>query len=364
MNNKSQKGRVLVAMSGGVDSSVAAILLQEQGYELVGITMKVWDYESSCSSVKESGCCSLDAVNDARNVAVKLGFPHYTLDLRKEFEEAIIRNFITEYMNARTPNPCVLCNKLMKWEDLLQKADELDCQYIATGHYARIAFENERYFLRKGLDDNKDQTYVLWGLSQRHLSRSIFPLGSYHKNDIKQLAQKHGLTRIAEKSESYEICFIPDNDYRGFLKRRVAGLEAKVEGGNFLDESGKILGKHHGYPFYTIGQRKGLEVAVGHPLYVKAINASENTVVLAERDGLLQKELYADQINLMKYDDISEMKGVISRIRYKDKGSLSTIKKQQGIIHVIFDHPVAAVTPGQSVVFYEGDDVIGGGIIN
>jgi len=251
----------------------------------------------------------------------------------------------------------------MKWEDLLQKADELDCQYIATGHYAQVVYENQRYFLRKGADDTKDQTYVLWGLSQRHLSRTILPLGTYTKKKIREIAAENGLEHIARKSESYEICFIPDNDYRGFLKRRVTGLEAKVEGGDFLDINGKILGKHHGYPFYTIGQRKGLEVAVGHPLYVKQINADGNTVILAERNELLVKDLYADYVNLMKYNNIKEMKNVISRIRYKDSGVLSTILKQGDSVHVVFDAPVAAVTPGQSVAFYEGDDLIGGAII-
>jgi len=363
MNKMPAKGRVLVAMSGGVDSSVAALLLQEQGYELVGITMKVWDYGTSGGNVAESGCCSLDATNDARQVAVKFGFPHFVLDMQKEFEEKIVSNFIDEYLAGRTPNPCVLCNRLMKWEDLLQKANELDCEFIATGHYANIAFENGRYFLRKGADENKDQTYVLWGLSQEHLSRTIFPLGQYKKSEIKELALKNGLTRIARKSESYEICFIPDNDYRGFLKRRVPGLEARVDGGNFLYEDGKILGKHHGYPFYTIGQRKGLEVAVGHPLYVKQINAGDNTVILAEREYLMANDLYAGRINMMKYADFTEINNVTSCIRYNDRGTLSTINKKDTEVHVVFDKPVSAVTPGQSVVFYEGNDLLGGGII-
>jgi tRNA-uridine 2-sulfurtransferase len=359
----SQKGRVLVAMSGGVDSSVAAILLREQGYDIVGITMKTWDFSSSGSLSKETGCCSLDSVNDARSVAVKYGFPHYMLDFRKEFEEKVISNFIDEYMAGRTPNPCVVCNKLVKWSDLLEKADQLNCDYIATGHYAVLMNENERFFLRKGADDSKDQTYVLWGLSQEHLSRTIFPLGNFLKSDIKEMAVRFGLPRIAQKKESYEVCFIPDNDYRSFLKHRIEGLEEKVDGGNFISTDGKIIGKHHGYPFYTIGQRKGLEVAVGHPLYVNKINPEDNSVVLGERSDLMRNELHAKSLNLMKYEDFTALDHIVTKVRYKDHGSLSKLEKTDDVIHVRFDDDVSAITPGQSAVFYEGDDLIGGGII-
>ena len=352
-----------MAMSGGVDSSVAAILLREQGYELVGITMKTWDYSASGGNTKETGCCSLDSINDARSVAVKYGFPHYVLDLRKEFEEKIINNFIDEYMAGHTPNPCVLCNKLVKWDDLLKKADQLDCEFIATGHYSLLMFENNRYFLRKGADESKDQTYVLWGLTQEHLRRTIFPLGSFLKAEIKDMALKFGIPRLAHKSESYEICFIPDNDYRSFLKHRMADLEKKVEGGNFITKNGTILGKHHGYPFYTIGQRKGLEVAVGHPLYVSKINPYDNSVVLGERSDLMKKELIATSINLMKYNDFTELNTIITKVRYKDSGTLSVLKKSGDNVHVLFEEDVSAITPGQSAVFYEGNDLIGGGII-
>ncbi len=352
-----------MAMSGGVDSSVAAILLRDQGYELVGITMKTWDYASSGSSPKETGCCSLDSINDARAVAVKFDFPHYVLDLRKEFEEKIISNFIEEYMIGRTPNPCVLCNKLVKWDDLLKKADQLNCEFIATGHYSQVIQENNRYFLRKGLDESKDQTYVLWGLSQEHLRRTIFPLGNYQKSEIKEMAKDCGLPRLADKSESYEVCFIPDNDYRSFLKRRVEGLEQEVDGGNFVLADGKIIGKHHGYPFYTIGQRKGLEVAVGHPLYVKNINPETNSVELGIKDELLKSELHADSLNLMKCEDFTQLNSITTKIRYKDAGTLSVLNKTNEEIHVVFDKPVSAITPGQSAVFYEGNDLIGGGVI-
>ena len=244
----SKKGKVLVAMSGGIDSSVTAMLLHEQGYEVVGITMKTWDYAGSGTTKKETGCCSLDSINDARQMSVHFGFPHYILDIRSEFGDFIIDNFVDEYIAGRTPNPCVLCNTHIKWEALLKRADMLDCEFIATGHYANIRNENNRYLISKGKDLNKDQSYVLWGLKQSSIARTMLPLGDFTKPEIRRMADEAGFSELAKKPESYEICFVPDNDYRSFLKHRVPGLEQKVDGGNFVMKNGKVVGKHRGYP--------------------------------------------------------------------------------------------------------------------
>lgn len=350
-------------MSGGIDSSIAALLLHEQGYEVVGITMKTWDYASSGGSSKETGCCSLDSINDARMLAVNLGFPHFILDIRQEFGNYIIDNFVDEYIAGRTPNPCVLCNTHIKWEALLKRADMLECDFIATGHYARIREENNRYVVSRGLDTNKDQSYVLWGLTQESLKRTIFPLQDFRKSEIKQMAIEHGYVDLANKSESYEICFVPDNDYRGFLKRKVTGLEERVAGGNFVDRTGRILGKHKGYPFYTIGQRKGLEIAVGEPLHVLEIVPETNTVVLGTKDDLEQQQMTVGKFNLIKYASIPDNSEFLTKIRYKDPGSMAAVSQEGEKLKVLFDKPVSAVAPGQSAVFYEGEDLIGGGII-
>jgi tRNA-specific 2-thiouridylase len=359
-----KKGRVLVAMSGGIDSSVASIMLQEEGYEVIGITMKTWDYISSGSSKKETGCCSLDSINDARSIAVRYGFPHYILDIRSEFGESVIDNFVEEYLAGRTPNPCVMCNTHIKWEALLKRADMLGCEFIATGHYAKVRKENNRYVVSRGHDFTKDQSYVLWGVTQECLSRTIFPVGHLQKSVIKDMARKMGLHELADKSESYEICFIPDNDYRSFLKHRVEGLEDQLTGGNFVSSDGKILGTHKGYPFYTIGQRKGLEIAVGNALYVTEIVPESNTVVLGTLEELQKQEMWVRDVNLVKYDHLQEKTEALTKIRYKDPGTMSTLEWIGDKLKVTFHKSVAGIAPGQSAVFYEGDDVIGGGFID
>ncbi len=361
----SRNGKVLVAMSGGIDSTVTALMLHHQGYEVIGITMKTWDYASSGSSSKETGCCNIDSFNDARQAAVHHGFPHFILDIREEFGDFVIENFVDEYLAGRTPNPCVMCNTHIKWKALLKRANALDCAFIATGHYAEIRqHTNNRFVISKGLDETKDQSYVLWGLDQELLSRTMMPLGGYHKTAIRQMAMDMGYPELAKKSESYEICFVPDNDYRGFLKRRVDGLEERVEGGWFVDKSGKKLGEHKGYPFYTIGQRKGLEIAMGRPIYVTAINPDSNTVVLGEESDLEQNDMMVGKLNWMKYNGVSDGMEAITRIRYKDKGALSNLYNEpDGRIRARFYENVKSIAPGQSAVFYEDNDVIGGGII-
>jgi tRNA-specific 2-thiouridylase len=360
----SRKGKVLVAMSGGIDSTITALMLHDQGYEVIGITMKTWDYASAGSSKKETGCCNLDSFNDARMAAVQHGFPHFVLDIREEFGDFVIDNFVDEYLAGRTPNPCVMCNTHIKWRALLKRDDALGCDFIATGHYGNInQHENGRYYISKGIDETKDQSYVLWGLQQDLLSRTILPLGNYRKTQIRDMANDYGYPELAKKSESYEICFVPDNDYRGFLKRKVEGLEEKVAGGNFVDKNGNILGKHKGYPFYTVGQRKGLDITFGKPVYVTGIHPDSNTVVLGDEEDLDEDKMTVGKLNMMKYDMITPGMEVITKIRYKDKGSASHLYPGANQVTVVFNGKAKGIAPGQSAVFYEGKDVIGGGII-
>lgn len=364
--------RVLVAMSGGIDSTVAALMLKHEGYEVIGITMKTWDYASSGVDGKETGCCSLDSINDARAMAVEQGFPHYIIDIREEFGDHVIDNFVEEYMAGRTPNPCVLCNTHIKWRALLKRADKLGCRFIATGHYAQIRHNAEgQPFLSKGLDESKDQSYVLWGLESDILSRTLFPIGGFRKTEIRQMAADWGYEELSKKAESFEICFVPDNDYRSFLRSRVPELDDNLNGGLFVDVNGKILGHHRGYPFYTVGQRKGLEIALGKPAYVVEIRPDSNTVVLGEENDLQRTTMWVRGVNMIKYASIPE-EGLeaLVKIRYKDVGAparLFLTQEADGAkVRVEFFHSVKAIAPGQSAVFYDGlngSDVIGGGWI-
>lgn len=358
--------KVLVAMSGGIDSCVSAIMLHEEGYDVIGITMKTWDYSmTNSSSKKETGCCSLESINDAREIAVSLNIPHIILDIREEFGDYVIDNFTSEYLAGRTPNPCVLCNTHIKWDALLRRADKLGCEYIATGHYAKIKKnENNRYVISKGIDETKDQSYALWGVSQKSLSRTILPLGNFKKSFIKEFATKRGLKNLVSKSESYEICFIPDNDYRGFLKKRNPDLK-NLEGGDFiLETTGEIIGKHQGYPFYTIGQRKRLGISLGFPVYVTEIKPEKNEVVLGTFDELKRNGMYVKKLNMMKYPSLNEKLNVTTKIRYNDIGSPSIIEQEGDKMKVFFGKNVSAICPGQAAVFYEEEEVVGGGWIS
>lgn len=355
--------RVLMAMSGGIDSSVAAMLLREQGYELIGVTYRVYDQISQACLEKEKGCCSVNAIFEAKHMAQQMGFEHHILDIREDFRKLVITNFIDEYLQGHTPNPCVLCNSVIKWGKLIEMADSLGCDYIATGHYARIGHENGRYFLRKGIDETKDQTYFLWTLTQENLARTLFPLGELTKTEVRQIALQRGYERLSKKSESQEICFIPDNNYRTFLAEHVENYATKYGPGSFVDTSGKILGQHQGFPNYTIGQRKGLGIALGRPMFVVAVDPQRNEVVLGTREELQGFHFSAKNINLMKYPTLPDNFEVSAKIRYRNAGFPATLRHEGNGLQGEFHTPVDSITPGQSAVFYEGPDVIGGGII-
>lgn len=361
------KGKVLVAMSGGVDSSVTAVMLKEQGYDVIGITMKTWDYSSSGgNSNKETGCCTLESMNDARQVAARYGFKHFIVDIRDEFGDWVIDRFVEEYMNGRTPNPCVLCNTHIKWTAMLRRAKNLGCDYIATGHYAQVREEAGRYIISRGVDRDKDQSYALWGVSQENLKHTIFPLGGYQKPEIRQLATDLGLYNVANKKDSYEICFVPDNDYRRFLRDRVDGLDDQVDGGLFVDKEGNVLGRHKGYPFYTIGQRRGLHLPLGKPVYVTHIDPETNTITVGDAEDLNHTYCTARHINMVKYDRVPEKDMTVEgAIRYNDDGKPGFLTQtDDDEISMRFPEGRSAITPGQALVCYEGDDVIAGGWIH
>ncbi len=358
-----EKQRVLLGMSGGVDSSVAAILLQQQGYEVVGATFRSWDAVSESCMDNKKGCCTVEALTEAKELAEKLGIEHHFLDYRNLFRQTVIQNFVDEYLNGRTPNPCAICNRIIKWGEMIQFANQLDCQFIATGHYANISQENGQYFIRKGNDESKDQSYFLWQLSQEALSKTIFPLGDFDKRKIREIAAGNGFNKMAAKSDSQELCFVPDNDYRHFLKDNVPEI-SKIGEGRFISIDGEFLGKNAGYYHFTIGQRKGLGIALGYPAFVVKIDAGKNTVTLGKKEDLLKSECTLSNWNMMKYARWEGEKHLDTKIRYRSKPVKSRVSFDGQKIKVIFDEPVSAITPGQNAVFYEGDAVVGGGVID
>ncbi len=348
-------------MSGGVDSSVAAYLLKEQGYDVIGVTMRLWQDDTGTSQ-EEGSCCGLSAVDDARRVADVLEIPYYVMNFREEFKGNVVDYFVEEYLHGRTPNPCIACNRYVKWEALLRRGLEIGADYIATGHYARIdRLDNGRYAVRNSVTTAKDQTYALYNLTQEQLSRTLMPVGEYTKEQIRELAVRAGLP-VADKPDSQEICFVPDGDYAGLIDR-LAG--DRVPGpGDFVTTDGRVLGRHKGISHYTIGQRRGLELPMGERVFVKEIRPEQNQVVIGTNADIFTTEVFCKDVNYMSVSDITEPVRALAKIRYNHKGDYCTVEKlSDGRLKCTFEKPVRAATPGQALVLYDGEYVMGGGVI-
>ena len=351
--------KVLIAMSGGVDSSVAAFLMKEQGCQCIGATMQLFHNED-IGVKRTKTCCSLEDVEDARSVAFRLGIPYYVFNFSDDFKGQVIDRFIAAYERGATPNPCIDCNRYLKFERLYERARILGCDAIVTGHYARIEQENGRWLLKKSLDESKDQSYVLYSLTQEQLAHTRLPLGAMHKSETRRIAEEQGFYN-ADKPDSQDICFVPDGDYAGFIARFTGH---NCSAGDFVDEEGHVLGRHKGIVHYTVGQRKGLGIAADAPLYVKQIDAASNRVVLSGNESLFSRELTANDFNWIAYDVPPRELRASARVRYHQREQAATVTVLgDGRVHLVFDEPQRAITPGQAVVLYDGDTVLGGGTI-
>ena len=355
-----KREKVVVGMSGGVDSSVAAYLLKEQGYDVIGVTMQIWQDEEIQTVEENAGCCGLSAVDDARRVANTLNIPYYVMNFKKEFRHSVIDNFVEEYYQGRTPNPCIMCNRYVKWEALLKRALDIGADYIATGHYASVVRLKNGRFSLKTAPSSKDQTYALYNLTQYQLSHTLMPVGDYTKNEIRSIAEKINL-KVANKPDSQDICFVPDGDYNRFLEDYTG---QRLPEGNFVDIYGNVVGKHKGITHYTVGQRKGLNLAMGRPVYVTQIRPETNEVVVGDNKDVFSHRLTGNHVNFMAIDGITHDLRATAKIRYAHAGAPCTIRMvDQDRIECVFDEPQRAITPGQAVVFYDGDIVLGGAII-